>query len=121
MVTVARLAVVMPAVYYLVNLLLQRVNADQLRSVGHQFRMDWHDAQNGITPPPYHGSGGVQPRQPHRRCSSRSPPCRGVHLAAPGRVGRPGARHPFAPVARLGRRLVVRADRQPVDALLRHP
>ncbi len=61
MVTVARLAVVMPAVYYLVNLAAQRVNADQLRSVGHQFRVDWHDAQIGKTPPPYHGSGGVSP------------------------------------------------------------
>jgi len=60
-VPVGRLAVVMPAVYYLVNLLVQRVNADQLRSVGHQFRVDWHDAQNGITPPAYHGSGGFSP------------------------------------------------------------
>ena len=41
-------------VYFLVSLILQRVNADQLRSAGHQFRIDWHDAQNGITPPPYH-------------------------------------------------------------------
>jgi hypothetical protein len=51
---VARFAVAMPAVYLLVSLVLQRVNADQLRSAGHQFRIDWHDAQNGITPPPYH-------------------------------------------------------------------
>jgi len=60
-VPVARLAVAMPAVYYLVNLIVQRVNADQLRAVGHQLRVDWHDAQNGITPPPYHGSGGFSP------------------------------------------------------------
>jgi Domain of unknown function (DUF4328)/Protein of unknown function (DUF2510) len=58
MVPIARIAVLMPAVYYLVNLVEQRVNADQLRSIGHQFRVDYHDAQNGITPPPYHGSGG---------------------------------------------------------------
>jgi Domain of unknown function (DUF4328)/Protein of unknown function (DUF2510) len=58
MVPIARLAVVMPAVYYLVNLVVQRVNADQLRAVGHQFRLDWHDAQHGITPPPYHGPSG---------------------------------------------------------------
>ena len=57
-VTMARLAVVMPAVYYLVNLIVERVNADQLRAVGHQFRVDWHDAQNGVTPPPYHGPSG---------------------------------------------------------------
>jgi hypothetical protein len=61
MVPVARVAVVMPAVYYLVSLVLQRVNADQLRSAGHQFRVDFHDAQNGITPPPYHGSSGFSP------------------------------------------------------------
>ncbi len=54
MVPVARVAVAMPAVYFLVTLVLQRVNADQLRSAGHQFRIDWHDAQHGITPPPYH-------------------------------------------------------------------
>ncbi len=54
MVPVARFAVAMPAVYFLVSLLLQRVNADQLRSAGHHFRIVWHDAQNGITPPPYH-------------------------------------------------------------------
>lgn len=53
----ARFAVAMPAVYYLVSLILQRVNADQLRSAGHQFRVDWHDAQHGITPPPYHAPG----------------------------------------------------------------
>ena len=58
---VARVAVVMPAVYFLVNLILQRVNADQLRSAGHQLRVDWHDAQNGITPPPYHGPSGFEP------------------------------------------------------------
>ncbi len=54
MVPVARFAVTMPAVYFLVSLILQRANATQLRSAGHQFRIDWHDAQHGITPPPYH-------------------------------------------------------------------
>ena len=57
-VPVARLAVVMPAVYYLVNLIVQRVNADQLRSFGHQIRVHWDDAQAGITPPAYHGGSG---------------------------------------------------------------
>jgi uncharacterized protein DUF4328/uncharacterized protein DUF2510 len=60
-VPVARIAVVMPAVYYLVTLIVQRVNADQLRSFGHQLRVHWDDAQSGITPPPYHGSGGFSP------------------------------------------------------------
>ena len=54
MVPVARFAVAMPAVYFLVSLVLQRANADQLRSAGHQFRIDWHYAQQGGTPPPYH-------------------------------------------------------------------
>ncbi|MFZ0250578.1 MAG: DUF4328 domain-containing protein [Acidimicrobiales bacterium] len=54
LVPVARFAVAFPAVYFLVSLLLQRANADQLRSAGHQFRIDFHDAQHGITPPPYH-------------------------------------------------------------------
>jgi hypothetical protein len=61
LVPMARVAVVMPAIYYLVALVLQRVNADQLRAIGHQFRVDWHDAQNGITPPPYHGPSGYSP------------------------------------------------------------
>ncbi len=55
-VPVARFAVAVPGVYYLVTLLLQRVNADQLRSAGHQFRIDWSDAQHGITPPQYHAT-----------------------------------------------------------------
>jgi hypothetical protein len=54
LVPVARFAVAIPAVYFLVSLLLQRANADQLRSAGHQFRIDFHDAQNNITPQPYH-------------------------------------------------------------------
>jgi hypothetical protein len=61
LVRMARVAVVMPAIYYLVTLVLQRVNANQLRAIGHQFRVDWHDAQNGITPPPYHGPSGYNP------------------------------------------------------------
>jgi Domain of unknown function (DUF4328)/Protein of unknown function (DUF2510) len=55
----ARFAVAMPGVYFLVTLLLQRVNADQLRAAGHQFRIDWHDAQNGITPPSYHAQSNA--------------------------------------------------------------
>lgn len=54
MVRAARVAVAIPGVYFIVLLLLQRANADQLRSAGHQFRIDWVDAQRGITPPQYH-------------------------------------------------------------------
>ena len=50
----ARFAVAVPGAYFLVNLLLQRANADQLRSAGHQFRIDFHDAQLGRTAPAYH-------------------------------------------------------------------
>ena len=57
MVPVARFAVAIPGVYFLVSLLLQRANADQLRSAGHQFRIDFRDAQHNITPPPYHAPG----------------------------------------------------------------
>ncbi len=61
MVPVARVAVVMPAVYYLVNLVVQRVDADQLRALGHHLRVVWHDAQNRVTPPQYHGPSGLSP------------------------------------------------------------
>lgn len=54
MVSVARFAVALPGVYFLVGLLLQRVNGDQLRSAGHQFRIDWDAAQHGGTAPAYH-------------------------------------------------------------------
>ncbi len=57
-VPMARFAVVMPAIYCIVALILVRVNASQLRSIGHQFRIDYHAAQAGQTAPPYHGTGG---------------------------------------------------------------
>jgi hypothetical protein len=57
MTPVARFAVAMPGVYFIVGLLLQRANTDQLRSAGHQFRIDFRDAQHNITPPPYHAPG----------------------------------------------------------------
>jgi hypothetical protein len=53
-VPVARFAVAMPGVYFIVSLVLQRANTNQLRSAGHQFRIDFRDAQHNITPPPYH-------------------------------------------------------------------
>ena len=49
---------ILPAVYFLVTLLLQRVNADQLRSVGHQFRIDWDAAESGAPTPAYHATSG---------------------------------------------------------------
>ena len=103
MVPVARFAVAMPAVYYLVTLLLQRVNADQLRSAGHQFRIDWHDAQHGITPPPYHAhEQRVDAARPPRRPGHGGGGRLRLHLAAPGRVGRARPRHPVAAPPRPG-------------------
>jgi Domain of unknown function (DUF4328)/Protein of unknown function (DUF2510) len=61
MVGTARLAVAVPAACSLANLIINRVNANQLLAAGHQFRVDWHDSQNGITPPPYHGPTGYSP------------------------------------------------------------
>jgi uncharacterized protein DUF4328/uncharacterized protein DUF2510 len=57
----ARIAVAMPGVYYLVNLIVQRVNADQLRAFGHQMRIVWDYSQRGQTPPTYHGPNGLSP------------------------------------------------------------
>ena len=62
---------------------------------------------------------GFSAGQPHRRRAHRRRGGRGLHLAAPRRLGRAGTRHPIPPLAGLGRRFVVRAGRQPVDALLR--
>jgi Domain of unknown function (DUF4328)/Protein of unknown function (DUF2510) len=52
----ARFAVVLPTVYYLVNLIENRVNAQQLRNAGHQFHLDFHDAEVGKKAPAYHGA-----------------------------------------------------------------
>ena len=61
LVPAARVAVAIPAVYCIVALIMVRVNASQLRSVGHQFRQDYHYSQLGQTPPPYHGGSGLNP------------------------------------------------------------
>jgi hypothetical protein len=49
----ARVALVMPAVYFLVGLVVLRVNADKWRVLGHQFHVIWDDTRAGITPPTY--------------------------------------------------------------------
>jgi hypothetical protein len=53
--SLARFAVVVPAIYWLFTLIENRVNAHALLNVGHQFRVDFHDAEVGKTAPPYHG------------------------------------------------------------------
>jgi hypothetical protein len=50
----ARFAVVLPAIYYLVTLIQNRSNAQALLNLGHQFRVDFRDAEAGRTPPQYH-------------------------------------------------------------------
>ena len=122
MVPVARVAVAMPAVYYLVNLVVAAGRtrtscappATSCASTGTTRR-------HGITPPPYHGPSGLSPSA-SSSAWSRSPrsivACVWQHRAAS--AGR-APRHPVAPFAGVGRRLVVRAGRQPVGALLRHP
>jgi hypothetical protein len=54
MTPLARVAVVLPAVNYLVNLIIQRIDADQWRTTGHQLRVAWDDAQRGVSAPPVH-------------------------------------------------------------------
>jgi hypothetical protein len=51
---VARFAVVMPAVYYLAQLITLRLNASAFRSVGHQLRVAYDAAQAGRTAPSFH-------------------------------------------------------------------
>jgi len=52
--SVARFAVVMPAVYYLAQLINVRVNAAAFRTAGHQVRAAYDAAQAGRTVPTYH-------------------------------------------------------------------
>ncbi len=54
MTPLARVAVVLPAVNYLVNLIVQRVDADQWRTTGHELRVAWDDAEHQVPAPPVH-------------------------------------------------------------------
>ncbi len=54
MTPLARVAVVLPAVDYVVNLVSQRVDAGQWRTTGHELRVAFHDAQHGVQAPPLH-------------------------------------------------------------------
>ncbi len=56
MTPLARVAVALPAVNYLVNLVTLRVDADQWRTTGHQLRVAFHDAQRGVQAPPLHSA-----------------------------------------------------------------
>ena len=58
---VARVAVALPAVCSIVNLVIWRTTASRYLAVGHQFRVDWEDAQHHITAPPYHGPSALTP------------------------------------------------------------
>jgi Domain of unknown function (DUF4328)/Protein of unknown function (DUF2510) len=52
---VARIAVAVPAACSIATLVIDRINADRWLAYGHQMRIVWDDARNGITPPAYHG------------------------------------------------------------------
>jgi hypothetical protein len=57
----ARLAVVVPALYYIAQLINLRVKADAWRSFGHQFRVAYDAARAGQTAPAYHTQGLASP------------------------------------------------------------
>ena len=57
----ARVAVVLPAVYYIAQLINIRIEADQWRSLGHQFRVAYDAAQAGQPAPQYHTQNLVSP------------------------------------------------------------
>jgi hypothetical protein len=57
----ARFAIVMPAVYYLVQLINLQVNASAWRTLGHQLRIAWDAAQAGRPTPQYHTGNLVSP------------------------------------------------------------
>jgi Domain of unknown function (DUF4328)/Protein of unknown function (DUF2510) len=61
MTPVARVAVVLPAVYYIAQLINIRIEADQWRSLGHQFRVAYDAAQAGRSAPQYHTQNLVSP------------------------------------------------------------
>ena len=112
---IARVAVAVPAACAIVNVVVDRLNSDRWLAFGHQFRVIWHDAQNHVTPPPYHGPSGYSPVNllaglvdPRRRR-------RGAGLAAPRRLSGPLPGLPLPAIAGLGRGVLVRAHREPVD------
>jgi hypothetical protein len=61
MVGIGRFAIAVPAVCAILSLIVNRLNADRWLAVGHQFRVDWHAAQNHTTAPPYNGPSAITP------------------------------------------------------------
>jgi Domain of unknown function (DUF4328) len=60
----ARVALAVPAIYYLANLISQQVYRAQLLRDGHRFRVIWEAAQNHQTAPPFDSSGTINPISP---------------------------------------------------------
>ena len=118
MVPVARFAVAMPAVYFLVSLDpptgQRRPTAVRRPPIPDRLarRPAWHHAPAL----PRTGQLAHADRPPHRRDHGGRRDHR-LHLATPRGVGRTRPGHPLPPLAGLGRRLLVRADRQPLDPL----
>ena len=61
MVPAARVAVVLPALYYIAQLLNLRIEKDNWRSFGHQLRVAYEAAKAGQTVPQYHTQGLTSP------------------------------------------------------------
>ncbi len=51
----ARIAVAVPAACSIASFIVYRFHADAYLALGHQLRVDWHDAQIDKTAPAYHG------------------------------------------------------------------
>jgi hypothetical protein len=60
----ARVALAIPAIYYLANLISQQIYRAQLLRVGHQFRLIWEAAQHHQTAPAFDSSGTINPISP---------------------------------------------------------
>jgi hypothetical protein len=60
----ARVALAMPAVYYLSELISQQVYRAQLLRSGHQFRLIWEAAQHHQPAPSFDSSGTINPISP---------------------------------------------------------
>jgi hypothetical protein len=61
LVPTARVAVVIPALYYIAQLLNLRIEKEAWRSFGHQLRVAYDAAKAGQTAPQYHTNGLTSP------------------------------------------------------------
>jgi hypothetical protein len=62
--SLARVALAIPAIYYLANLISQQIYRSQLLRAGHQFRLIWEAAQHHQPAPTFDSSGTINPISP---------------------------------------------------------